>query len=858
MAGLKDRLRSVLRLFKGEQVPFETTFAGFRKVLDGNNRALEIMTDMGEKLGGDYLFDIVYIRKAYADLAATVRGSIENFDTLTGGRYSGLPMAFEHIDSRIREVISPVSSGATGVMADEMVFFYNDPASSAKGVVGGKNANLAELKNSLGFLVPKGFAVTTQAFDRFMLHNGITVRVGEDLSDDALSKIRDSIISGELPPLLSEALEKALKQLRADCGGDCFLALRSSAVDEDGESSFAGQFETVLNVQSETGPVQEAYKRVLASLFSGKAVAYQRFRGYDLKKVKMSVGCQVMVDAVASGVVYTEGLGAVGKDSLVITAAWGTGEPIVEGEVETDLYRVRKTDPPAIIETKIGRKESMHMLRKGGGIEKAETPHELISSPCLTDEQVAEISRLAIRIESHFKAPQDIEWAVDREGRFVFLQARPLRAEPSRDNDVVPALNGQGKTAPQVIMENKGMVVQRGAGAGRVRIMKNRDGLTDFPRGAVLVARHDSSDFVRVMPYVSAIITDVGSPTSHMASLCREFMVPAIVSAGDATGFLSDGQEVTVVVDDDGGTVYEGIVPEIIGQAGADHKRMDAVSEFRRKRYILRYILPLHLIDPVTDTFSPEGCSTVHDILRFIHEKALAELVERARNRGRNKDSVALNLTIPAGIVVIDMGGALEIGPGQRTASVDRISSIPLRAVVQGLMHPGAWHSDVIPVRFGDFLSSMMRTPDVTDNGERETGRNVAVASREYMNLNIRFGYHFTLLDSYCSERARDNHIYFRFVGGATDISRRSRRVRLIESILSEFGFTIHTKGDVIIARLANIPREEMEDVLDQVGRLLAFSRQLDAVLTDDGAVLRYRENFMAGNYSVIDSAQAQ
>jgi len=150
-----------------------------------------------------------------------------------------------------------------------------------------------------------------------------------------------------------------------------------------------------------------------------------------------------------------------------------------------------------------------------------------------------------------------------------------------------------------------------------------------------------------------------------------------------------------------------------------------------------------------------------------------------------------------------------------------------------------------------DFFSSMMRMPDIVSDSKTYLRYNVAVISREYVNLNLRFGYHYNMMDCYCSDKARDNHIYFRFTGGATDIIKRSRRIDLIARILREYGFTMKIQGDLIIARLSNISREEMENILDQTGRLIAFTRQLDAVLHDDEAVRHYAEKFLSGDYAL-------
>jgi pyruvate,water dikinase len=213
--------------------------------------------------------------------------------------------------------------------------------------------------------------------------------------------------------------------------------------------------------------------------------------------------------------------------------------------------------------------------------------------------------------------------------------------------------------------------------------------------------------------------------------------------------------------------------------------------------------------------------------------------------------AVKLDLSIPAGIIAIDIGGGLHVDTGTEHASFEQITSVPLRAVIKGMLHPGVWHADAVSLKVNDFLSSMMRVPDMASQRNDYVGYNVAVASTEYANLSLKFGYHFTMIDCYCSETARNNHLYFRFVGGATDITKRSRRVQLIAEILKGHGLTIEMKGDLIIGRIGNVRRDAMEALLEQIGRLLAYTRQLDAVMHDDFAVERYVRNFLKGDYEL-------
>jgi pyruvate,water dikinase len=236
-----------------------------------------------------------------------------------------------------------------------------------------------------------------------------------------------------------------------------------------------------------------------------------------------------------------------------------------------------------------------------------------------------------------------------------------------------------------------------------------------------------------------------------------------------------------------------------------------------------------------------------------MHEKSVAELVESARGgsaRLRKHGTVTqLELPVPAGLLVMDMGGGLEKGSQEGKATLEQIASIPFKAIVKGMIYPGAWHSEAVALKAQDFLSSMMRMPDITNATDSTAGYNVAVISREYVNMSIRFGYHFNMVDCYCSDNARNNHIYFRFAGGATDLTKRSRRLELLARILKEYAFNIKIKGDLLIARLAGLSQDEMEKVLDQTGRLIAYARQLDALLHDDTAIDRYVRNFLEGVY---------
>ncbi len=879
MKSLTVRLKTMLGMSKGHaRIPVELLFGRFKDVLDRNNRTLEAITEMAEKLSGDYLFDITYVKSAYSGLFSALHDSVLAFDALTQNKYPRLHEVMNGIDARIKKMLSHVSTPG------DLVVMYPGISWDMGGDVGGKNVNLAEVMNYLRLNVPDAFAITTHAYDSFMKENRLEEKIDalsshfpddplpssvaraenkglssgkDDAPGSPLDELRESILAAKFPPALDMAIAGALEEIKTRCGQNCFLAVRSSAEEEDSDFSFAGQFETRLNVPADAAAVKEAYKEVIASLFSPKALAYQEKLGYSPGGLKMAVGIMVMVDAKSSGVMYSSDPHG-SDDGIVINAVWGLGISVVEGQTDADFFAVKKGAGLEMTERRLGKKETMIAARAGGGTTTVDTPPGMESEYSLSRKELEELMRTAMLIERHFRKPQDIEWAIDRKGTVYILQARPLRINMEA-KPLLPADRGtRGKdegSFPQFVLKNPGVVVKKGLGAGKVFIVRHPEQLDNFPKGAVLVAGHDSSDFIRVMPYVSAIITDVGTPTSHMASLCREFRIPTVVNVGDATRVLAHGQEVTLFVDDDGGVrLYEGIRKDLSEAADASSPKMEELYEFRKKRYVLRYISPLNLVDPLREDFTPEGCKTIHDIIRFIHEKAVAELIGAPGYAGaRTKDhrAVKLDIPIPAGITVIDIGGGLNPGGKGDTVAFDQIASIPFRAIVRGMMHPGVWRSDAVSLKVNDFLTSMIRMSDIVAEGKSFASNNLAVISRDYVNLSLRFGYHFTVLDCYCSENARNNHVYFRFVGGATDIVKRSRRVALIASVLREYGFNLKTRGDLIIARLANLGQERMEEIMDNLGRLIAYTRQLDAVLHDDSAVERYKKSFMDGNYDL-------
>ena len=303
--------------------------------------------------------------------------------------------------------------------------------------------------------------------------------------------------------------------------------------------------------------------------------------------------------------------------------------------------------------------------------------------------------------------------------------------------------------------------------------------------------------------------------------------------------------------------VYEGRIKELLHHQLLERASFETTYEFQLLRRLLKRVAPLTLVDPEAPNFTTAGCRTLHDVLRFIHEKAINALAAIAQDPGTlmKHGGLRLKADLPLNLMLIDIGGGLKPGPGKgKWVEPGDIRSEPMLALWSGMEGPDVWNTDPIAADFKGLISSVTRTQAMALSGHVLTGLNVAVLSANYLNLKLRVGYHFTVVDASLTSFAEKNSIFFRFIGGATDITRRSRRAVLLGSILEEFGFKVEKKGDLVIARAVNGREEQTRAHLQIIGRLIGFLRQLDILMKDDGAVDHYFNRFMADHKGALQS----
>ncbi|MGB5339181.1 MAG: phosphoenolpyruvate synthase [Gammaproteobacteria bacterium] len=467
-------------------------------------------------------------------------------------------------------------------------------------LVGGKNASLGEMYRALsgeGVTVPNGFATTAQAYRDYLVHNNLDERIRTSLENldiedvDALAttgaRIRGWIIDAELPAQIADEIQAAYTEMEAEYGPEPDVAVRSSATAEDlPDASFAGQQETYLNIRG-IEHLLRTCKRVLASLFTDRAIHYRFDKGFEHMSIALSIGVQKMVrsDLGSSGVIFTLDTESGFRDVVMITAAYGLGENVVQGTVNPDEYLVFKTTLTAgkcpIIRRHLGEKAIKMIYTKdpitAEAVRNVPVKKDARTSFALTDDEVLQLARFAVGIERHYSEqagqprPMDIEWAKDGiSGELFIVQARPETVHSTHTGALqdIFTLEARGR----VLCTGKSVGAK--IGTGRARIILEAAHMHDLQRGEVLVTDITDPDWEPVMKIASAIVTNRGGRVCHAAIVARELGIPAIVGTGNATHEIHDGREVTVsCAEGDVGYVYEGKLPytkEVVDLSGLE------------------------------------------------------------------------------------------------------------------------------------------------------------------------------------------------------------------------------------------------------------------------------------------------
>ncbi|NMB82613.1 MAG: phosphoenolpyruvate synthase, partial [Ignavibacteria bacterium] len=440
-----------------------------------------------------------------------------------------------------------------------IISFFKELDKHDTPLVGGKGANLGEMTKA-GLPVPNGFAITVNAYEAFLLENDIDKKIYAILNEtdvdnpeqlaDASRKIQRIINTSKIPDIVSKEIISAYKKLSGPFK-KALVAVRSSATAEDaGNTSFAGQQASFLNVKGEANLLVNV-KECWASLFTARSIYYRVQNKVKHEQVLMSVIVMKMVQSDVSGVMFSIDPATNDKERIIIESVWGLGEMIVQGAVIPDRYVVQK-DTFAILSKEVSD-QSIQLIRdKNGENKEVEVPVSIRNKQKLTDEEIVKLAKMSNKLQEHYYFPQDSEWAKEK-GNLFIVQTRPITTI-AQTTKVEKSEKGEVKIAEAPILN--GSAASPGIGTGIVKILKSPKEIGKIEKGDVLVAEMTSPDYVPAMKKSAAIITDQGGATSHAAIVSRELGIPCVVGTKDATKKLKDGMVVSV--DGTSGNIFMG------------------------------------------------------------------------------------------------------------------------------------------------------------------------------------------------------------------------------------------------------------------------------------------------------------
>jgi pyruvate, water dikinase len=807
---------------------FRFRYETLRSLLARNVSCLQILSNLEADLVHLSYRDF-RIRKAVRRLVDEATLMAQELNLLSSDRYRDLYPVLE----RIRRQLSVAFTQKSGRPDRTLAVPLGGQESLDISLVGGKAYGVASLEQLLPGSVPPGFTITTAAGERLLRENNLKDRIMLMFQDidvvsdrhqfqSRLETIRSWILSASVPESVQQVIQEHAGRIREDASGG--WAVRSSAVDEDGRYSFAGQFETVLGVTRQG--LESAYLQVLASKFTERAVRYRLYTGIREIEVPMAVLFMPLVDAAVSGIVHTSDPKEPSSNQMVVYSTPGTGDKAAKGVVQPDAFLVSKGSSHTVLE----------VSSAGGGAKTGARPDYL------REDNVHQLCELAARAEKSFGHALEMEWALDRSGTIRLLQARRLQTV---DLDT----SGRKTRRKKMALVEGGITIFPGQAEGRVVFWQANSDPESVPPGAVLVVDEPSPELAAVLPKAAALLAADGNPAGHASSLVREFSVPCLFRMGRSISHLF--QKNIVSVDATARAVYDGSI-----WPGMKERVVSRIVSTRRKPPsgpLYNLVIELNLLDPDSSSFKARSCRSVHDALRFMHEISVRTLFgfgDKSR-RGWKRKRRELRTGLPVKFILLDLDGSLR---SEETAvTPPDINSIPFQAFWRGMsdgrLHwTERWEREMagVPPSFRKAVLETKRGP------RRASDSNYAMLARNYMNLNARFAYHYAMVDAVVGPGSESNHIHFRFRGGAAGEEKKVRRVRFLEEVLRGIGFGTSRRGDMVTAWFSRYPLDKSEEALEQLGRLTICAQQLDAVMKSDSDVKRFAENFLDQKYEVF------
>ena len=792
----------------------QTTYVAFQKLLACDGRCHEMMAELERLYYQGNKEDFCKISLKYDTLAENVAGMVENLDRMSPGAYTDLPAYFRKIDFYARFFLAP----PTLQTGEPFVLRLSDNAINTE-LTGAKTSTLVKLSQDLNLTIPEGFVISANCFSYLLEYNNLRPAINALLAkidlqsigelSEISSQIKEKIENSKIPPDIKIVIQKAQQNIQKKCSPNQLFAVRSSALNEDGQCSFAGQYSSYLNISPDQ--IIHNYLKVLSSKYSPEALAYRIHSGLSDEETPMAVLVLGMVDPLAAGVIYTGDPAGVKKNTLFIHAVKGLGDAVVSGTVIPDVYEISK--------------ENNQLLN---------TP--LPTDSPITEAQILTLSTCGQKIETHFQEMQDIEWAMEHDGTLIFLQSRALRLynqEKKPELDVIP------KTENALF--NAGVMAASGIATGNSWCLTSEHPVDTIEQGVILIIDETLPSYVKILHQVNGVVARLGSSAGHFATVCREFGVPLLLGVGDVIQLIKHNQNITLSADET--TVYSGIDVKL-SQKIPGYKRQKNLPFYRKLRSVLDFVTPLKLVDPNAKDFTADSCRSFHDIIRFSHEKAVQAMFSIGdRCSGIKGGKKKLQTSLPFEVYMVDVDGGMEQSAASMSEiTVDLIRSAPFKALWRGLNH-----SDIIwdDKTYYDWKSyDKMVMSDAFAFQSSADSASYAVLGTYYLNMNIRFGYHFTVIDALCEPDSNSNYCSMRFAGGGGEFAGRELRIIYLTKVLNRLGFEVNVKGDLLDAKISGRSAPVLEHKIESLGKLFGTAKQMDMLLKNVAMVEQLVERF--------------
>ncbi len=793
------------------------TYEAFRRLLEHDRRCHELIADFQDLFFKKEPREWTQVIALFDQLSETVGAMTRELTLISAREATDLSTYYKKFDSYIRFLLQPESIR----VGPPYIICLGEPGMTLQ-FAGNKAKNLAEVYQNFDCSVPPGFVVTTNSWNSLIAYNDLRPAINSHLRSldlknnrsllDTSKALMSLIMSADIPPEVHQAIHNASRDLVTGLAAktETRFAVRSSAVNEDGINSFAGQYRSILDVVPED--VHHSYLQVLASKYTPSALLYRITAGISDTEASMAVLIIEMIEAKAAGVIYTTDPKGEKQDSLFIHSVQGGGEKLVGGKARPHLSCFNKMN--------------LSLERESG-------------SECPIDQEEAQkLARLAAGLEEFFGVPQDIEWAIGNEEP-VILQSRPLRTiVPPRDAD--PENKVDKPELP--LLYHGGVTAAQGRGTGVACFLSTSRDPQDLPADSILIVESIPASLIIFLSRCRAVISTMGSAASHFSTICRELGVPLIVEATDIKEKISQGEVITV--DADSQKVYQGKAEGSSTISGGPLSAENNHPYFLRLQTILDFITPLNILDPEADSFVPESCRSFHDIVRFAHEKSVQAMFAIGKSGSRRGHRKRLETALPFDLylITVDDDNQNRKTTDDDTITIDQVESIPFRALWQGLTHPSIEWGDREYYNWKEYDGAAMTDGFAFKN--KTESASYAVCGHDYLNLNIRFGYHFTIVDALCGRNSEQNYCSIRFAGGGGTIEGRFFRLKYLEEILSKLGFQVTSKTDLLDARLEGLNIDRMSKRLVTLGRMLGTSKLMDMMLKDEESVASHLDLF--------------